>query len=75
MKAIAPKIIPAIPNGAQGWRRSLRRGSVFHAHILGKPICGARIHLDRNKSESPEGLAHMQYWGICPRCFQKVGAK
>lgn len=70
-KAIAPKEMPALPENAVEWRRSLRRGSVYHAHVIGFPACGARIYLDRNKSEYPRGLGDMQYWGVCPRCYSK----
>ena len=71
-RAIAPAAIPPVPDAAQGWRRSLRKGAMFHAHSLGTPICGARLYLERNASRAPEGLADMQYWGVCPRCFRKA---
>lgn len=70
MRAIAPKEIPPLPNGATAWARSLRRGSVFHAHALGLPVCNSKVYLDRNRSEAPRDLADMQYWGVCPRCYR-----
>lgn len=70
-KAIAPDVMPEVPEGAQGWRRSRRRGSVFHAHNLGTPICGANLYLDRNESAEAASLAIVQYWGVCPRCYRK----
>lgn len=69
-KAVSPNEIPTLPDGAQAWGRSLRRGSMFHAHILGSPVCNARLYLDRNNSEAPKGLADMRYWGVCPNCFR-----
>ena len=72
-KAIKPEQIPTLPEGASGWRRSPRRGSVFHAHSLGTPICGAGVYLDRNESLPMTDLGVAQYWGVCPRCFAKGG--
>lgn len=69
-KAIAPLEIPTLPEGMIEWRRSSRRGSMFHAHTLGFTACGT-IRLDHLKSEPPKGLGDMQYWGVCPRCFAK----
>ena len=69
-RAIAPDSVPPLPKGAAGWRRSLRRGSVFHAHLLGFTACNS-IYLDRHNSEEPANLAAMQYWGVCPRCYAK----
>lgn len=71
-RAVAPSDMPAVPDEAQGWRRSNRAGSMFHAHSLGRPLCGAHVNLDRHKSVAPEGLGDMQYWGVCPRCFRKA---
>lgn len=70
-RAIAPKEFPALPAKAQGWRRSNRQGSMFHAHSLGLPICGAHVNLDRNTSRAPDNLHDMQYYGVCPRCYAK----
>ncbi len=72
-KAIAPTTIPILPEAAIGWRRSTRVGAIFHAHVLGHPICGSRLILDRNKSEGPKDVSDMQYWGVCPRCYRKGG--
>lgn len=47
-RAIAPCEIPPLPEGATDWRRTLRRGSMFHAHVLGRPVCGSRVYLDRH---------------------------
>jgi hypothetical protein len=71
MRAINLKEIPPVPEGAMGWRRSLRRGSIYHAHSMGHPICGSSVYLDRNKSEELESLGDMHYWGVCSRCFNK----
>lgn len=71
MKAISPKELPTLPQGATGWARSTKRaGSMFHAHVLGSPSCGARLLLDRYASEEPNGLGSFQYWGVCPRCYR-----
>lgn len=72
MRAINPKEMPKLPQGAQGWARSTKRaGSVFHAHSLGYPLCRSGIILERNASEHPQHLGDMQYWGVCPRCYAK----
>lgn len=71
-RAVAPSEMPDIPKAAQGWRRSNRQGSMFHAHALGNPICGARVRLDRNVSRAADNLGDMQYWGVCPRCLRKA---
>lgn len=74
-RAVAPKTMPAVPEGAMCWRRSLRRGSMFHAiDGVGRTLCSTR-HLDRNASESPSSLGDMQYWGVCPTCIKKVPAE
>lgn len=70
-KAICPNVIPDLPDGTTEWRRSLRRGSMFHAHVMGHAACGS-IYLDRHKSETADGLGDMQYWGVCPRCMAKA---
>ena len=69
-KAIAPKEIPVLPEGTTGWARSLRQGSMFHAHVLGHTACG-KLRLDRRNSEPSESLGHLQYWGVCPSCYRK----
>ena len=72
MQAINPKTMPAIPEGAAGWRRSTRRGAMYHAvDWLGMSICG-QIVLEKHKSESTDNLGDMQFWGVCPRCFKKA---
>lgn len=69
-KAIGPNEFPKLPEGASYWSRSTRRAdSVFHAHTLGFPVCGARFRLDRNHSVLANGLGDMKYHGVCPRCF------
>ena len=70
-KAIAPTEMPPVPKGMMGWRRSLRRGSMFHLHAMGDTACGS-LHLDRNNSESPRHLGDMKFWGRCPRCMKKA---
>ena len=68
-RAIAPKEIPNLPNGASAWGRSTKRaGGVFHAHTIGFTMCHS-IRLDRFNSVSPNGLGDFQYWGVCPKCF------
>lgn len=72
MKAVVPTEIPPLPKGAtETWRRSLRAGSVFHAHVLGHPICRATVRLERNTSEAARTVGDLQYWGVCPRCYAK----
>lgn len=71
-KAAVPTEMPPLPEGATQWRRSNRRGSMYHAHSVGFPVCGARLYLDRHKSDIPRDLGDMQYWGVCPRCFAKA---
>lgn len=69
-KAIAPKEIPALPEGMTSWGRSLRRvGGMYHAHVIGMAACGS-LRLDRHHSEEPRNLGDMQYWGVCPRCYK-----
>lgn len=68
-RAIAPR---ELPRGAARWRRSLRVGSMFHAHVLGRPVCGANVNLSRHASRAADNLGDMQYWGLCPRCFAKA---
>lgn len=69
-KAIAPKEMPRLPDGAVAWARSTRRaGGMFHAHVIGFSSCG-KMHFDRFKSVSPSGLHDMQYWGVCPQCYK-----
>ena len=71
-KAIAPKEMPALPDGMTSWSRSTRRaGGMYHAHVIGFTACGT-IRLDRFKSEEARDLGDMQYWGVCPRCMAKV---
>lgn len=71
-RAINPKEIPPLPEGATQWRRSLRQGSMFHAiDAVGVSVCGS-IVLDRNKSRAADNLGDMQYWGCCPRCHKKA---
>lgn len=69
-KAIAPSSMPELGEAIE-WRRSTRKGSVYHAHkALGETLCGS-IHLDRHKSEAASSLGDLQYWGCCPRCIAK----
>ena len=70
-KAIAPKEMPELPEGTVGWRRSSRRGSMFHAHVSGFTACRS-IYLDRDKSIAADSLGDMQFWGVCPRCLAKA---
>lgn len=70
-RAIKPDAMPPLPAGMVEWRRSSRRGSVFHAHAIGLAACG-RIRLDRFRSEGPRDLGDLQYWGVCPRCYAKA---
>lgn len=72
-RAISPREVPGLPEGATGWRRSTRRaGGMYHAHDpLGRSICGT-LQLDRHKSEEPRSLGDFQYWGACPRCHRKA---
>jgi hypothetical protein len=71
MRAIAPKEMPNLPAKATGWARSTKRaGSVFHAHALGRPVCGARFVIDRHQAELPDGLGSFRYHGVCPRCYK-----
>lgn len=70
-KAVKPNEVPPLPERAARWRRSIRKGSMFHAiDALGHSVCGS-IYLDRHKSTGPDGLGDMQYWGVCPRCYSK----
>lgn len=73
-KAIAPSKMPEVPAEAMGWRRSPRRGSIYHAHVMGHPICGSKVYLDRNASLEARNLGDMQYWGVCPHCLAKANA-
>jgi len=69
-RAIAPATMPAVPGRYQGWRRSLRRGAMFHLiDYLGVTPCRRRA-LERNASRAPDNLGDMQYWGACPRCIK-----
>lgn len=70
-KAVLVSEMPSLPREATEWRRSLRLGSMFHAHVNGFPVCGAQLYLDRHKSEKVRDLGHMQWWGVCPRCLVK----
>lgn len=70
-RASAHSEIPQLPENAVEWRRSLRRGSMFHGHVIGFPACGARLYLDRHKSEALKDIGHGNYWGFCPRCVAK----
>lgn len=74
-QAINPKTMPTLPEGAAGWIRSSREGSMYHAHDwLGMSICG-RIGFDKYRSHRTQNLGDMQFWGVCPRCFKKGGNK
>jgi hypothetical protein len=64
---VVPAEMPATPDEYTGWRRSLRRGSVFHLHSMGLAACRS-IVLDRHNSESPRDIGDIQYWGCCARC-------
>lgn len=69
-RAIAPTAVPELPDRAIGWARSTRRAdSMFHAHAIGFPVCGARLYLDRFNCEETSELGKMRYHGICPRCY------
>jgi hypothetical protein len=71
-KAIAPKEVPALPEGMVEWARSTRRfGGMFHAHVIGLTACGS-IRLDRHHAEVARDVHDMQYWGVCPRCMAKA---
>lgn len=71
MRAIAPKEMPALPAECVAWARNRRRGSVYHAHVIGIAACGSAAVRDRHKTEEPRHLGDMQYWGVCPRCIAK----
>jgi hypothetical protein len=64
---VVPEAMPATPDEYTGWRRSLRRGGVYHLHSSGVAACRS-IVLDRHKSESPRNVGDIQYWGCCARC-------
>ena len=69
-KAVVPTEMPPIPEEYTRWRRSLRRGSVYHlTDFIGLSACGS-IAMERHKSEGPRQLGDMQFWGVCPRCFR-----
>lgn len=70
-KAVCPGATPDVPDGATGWRRNNRAGAMYHAHLMGHPICGSRVYFDRHKSSEPRDLGDFQYWGVCPRCYNK----
>lgn len=71
-RAIVPQSMPEL-GVASEWRRSLRRGSMYHAHTaLGRTLCD-RIWLDRHKSAATDNLGDLQYWGCCPRCYRLAG--
>lgn len=71
-RAIVPTEMPPIPDGFTRWRRSLRRGSVYHlTTFLGTSACRS-MNFERNKSEGPRQVGDMQFWGVCPRCFAKA---
>jgi hypothetical protein len=72
-RAVSPKEFPALPDGMNAWARSIRVGSVYHAHTMGITACRS-IYLDRHKSMATDNLADMQFWGVCPRCFAKAAA-
>ena len=74
MKAVSPREMPPIPEGANGWRRSTRAGSMYHAHSLGYAVCKS-IYMERHKSEDVKSVGDMQFWGVCPRCYAKAMAK
>lgn len=70
-RAVVPTTYPPLPEGASYWSRSLKRdGSMFHAHTLGIPACGAKLRIDRHQSVVAKNLSHMRYYGVCPRCFK-----
>lgn len=68
-RAVSPQEVPPVPENMTGWRRSTRRGSIYHLHLMGEAACG-RLHLDRHRSESTSRLGDMQYWGVCSRCLR-----
>lgn len=71
-RAIVPDTVPALPEGATGWRRSSKGGrGMYHAHALGATVCG-RLRLDRHASESPRHLGDLRYWGVCPVCYARA---
>ena len=71
-KAISPMEMPFLPEGAVEWRRSARRGGVYHARgVLGDVACKS-LQLDRFKSVAAKDLSDMRYWGVCSRCYLKA---
>jgi hypothetical protein len=69
-RAVVPTEMPRVPEAYTRWRRSTRRGAVYHlTDYVGASACG-QIRLERNTSEGPRHLGDMQYWGCCPRCFK-----
>ena len=71
MRAVNPKEMPPMPDGAKSWARSTKRADgMYHAHFYGFAVCG--FVLERNRSEEANTLGDMQYWGLCPRCYAKA---
>ena len=55
MKSIAPKEMPVLPEGMNGWARSTKRaGGMFHAHAIGFTACKSLL-LDRHYSAEANG--------------------
>lgn len=74
-KAVVPTEFPELPEGMNSWARSTRRtGGMFHAHVLGFTACNS-LRLGRHHSKPATGLADMEYWGVCPRCYAKRAAQ
>lgn len=70
MRAVNPKEMPKLPEGASAWARSTKRsGGMFHAHAIGFAVCGS-LRLDRHHSAPADTLGDMQYWGVCPKCLK-----
>jgi hypothetical protein len=71
-RAVVPAEMPAVPEKFARWRRSLRRGSIYHlTDFLGAAACSRHRRFERYTSEGPRHLGDMQYWGVCPRCLAK----
>lgn len=70
-RALAPATMPPLGRATE-WRRSNRRGSMYHAHVgLGRVLCDALV-LDRHRSRATDNLGDLQFWGVCPRCARKA---
>jgi hypothetical protein len=73
MRAINPKEMPPLPDGANHWSRSTKRsGGMYHAHTIGFPVCGAKVVLERHHSKGADSVGDMRWWGVCPRCYAKA---